>query len=750
MSLALRHLYKFDSFVVDVNERVLFRDGRMVPLTPKVFETLLLLVKNQGSIVTKETMLSTLWPDVFVEESNVTFNITKLRKALGDTKQSSVYIETVPRRGYRFKTHVSEVLGEDTIREADLSEVVTHRGNGQLEAIPATGEQQQTLPRPTLSQVTPNGLLNSPRTLSLIKRKRVVLLLAGLAAVVVLMAGATLWRFNRQTVHAGKGQSKAIVGMPLTPGGLKIEQLTTYGNIGAAVISPDGKQIAYVEENNGQQSLWLKQMPTAVNVRIISPGYAVFNEIAFSHDSNYIYFVQHRESEFSNLYRVPALGGPPTKLHENVEGSFSLSPDDSKVAFRRRDRVAKEDTLYIADLNDGHERALIKHQAPNWIFAFAWSPDGKAIIFATGETDSMQRTMVISEVNVETGQEKYLIKPNWYFIKQFAWLPDGKGLLICAKENLSAEIWQMSYPGLQLQKVTDDLNYYLSISLSADAARMVALQSKLVSQVWVSPLLDVSHARNIGGGRGKLAWMPDGRIVYDSGTRIGSDLWIAKPDGTEPKQLISKSGFNNWPAVSPDGRTIVFQSDRTGVQHLWRMDSDGRNQTQLTKGQGDRNAAFSPDGKSVYYNSAADFSLWKIGLDGSPAVKLTDDYSAYPLVSPDGKLIAAFRFPKYGHEAAITIRRIDDLKVVSELSLARGFWISRTIQWEPDSAAVIYAIEEQGKVKLYRQPLNQQPPRLLTSLEAEDEFEFAISAKKRLAFTSTKWDHDIVSISGLK
>src|SRR5262249_18965019 len=113
MSLTLRHLYKFDSFILDVDERVLFRDGRMVPLTPKVFETLLLLVRNHGSIVTKEKMLDTLWPDVFVEESNVTFNITMLRKALGDPKQSSHYIETVPRRGYRFKTEVKEVLGED-------------------------------------------------------------------------------------------------------------------------------------------------------------------------------------------------------------------------------------------------------------------------------------------------------------------------------------------------------------------------------------------------------------------------------------------------------------------------------------------------------------------------------------------------------------------------------------------------------------------------------------------------------------
>src|SRR6185312_8639563 len=100
MSLSLSHTYRFDGFVLDVEEQVLLRDGRMVPLTPKVFETLLLLVEHRGSIVSKKTILEKVWPNVFVEESNITFNINKLRKALGDTHRPPLYIETVPRRGY--------------------------------------------------------------------------------------------------------------------------------------------------------------------------------------------------------------------------------------------------------------------------------------------------------------------------------------------------------------------------------------------------------------------------------------------------------------------------------------------------------------------------------------------------------------------------------------------------------------------------------------------------------------------------
>src|SRR5262249_55051178 len=97
-------------------------------------------VKNHGSIVTKEMMLDTLWPNVFVEESNVTFNITMLRKALGDTKRSPTYIETVPRRGYRVKTGIREELGQDLRDETTTIQPAFPSGNGKLAPITITAE----------------------------------------------------------------------------------------------------------------------------------------------------------------------------------------------------------------------------------------------------------------------------------------------------------------------------------------------------------------------------------------------------------------------------------------------------------------------------------------------------------------------------------------------------------------------------------------------------------------------------------
>src|SRR5216684_2577127 len=102
MSLAIKPLYRFGDFMVDSDQKVLLRQGRPTPVTPKVFDTLLLLVENSGRIVKKEELMNRLWPDSYVEEANLTFNIQQLRKSLGDNARKPQYIETVARRGYRF------------------------------------------------------------------------------------------------------------------------------------------------------------------------------------------------------------------------------------------------------------------------------------------------------------------------------------------------------------------------------------------------------------------------------------------------------------------------------------------------------------------------------------------------------------------------------------------------------------------------------------------------------------------------
>jgi len=110
MSLLTRHFYRFGEFTVDSDQRILLQNDKPIPLTPKAFDTLLILVENSGRIVEREELMNRVWPDSFVEESNLSFNIQQLRKSLRDNARRPRYIETVARRGYRFIAEVEEVL----------------------------------------------------------------------------------------------------------------------------------------------------------------------------------------------------------------------------------------------------------------------------------------------------------------------------------------------------------------------------------------------------------------------------------------------------------------------------------------------------------------------------------------------------------------------------------------------------------------------------------------------------------------
>src|SRR5688500_7594619 len=107
MNRPSKRFYLFDGFRVDAGERLLFKENREVPLTPKVFDTLLVLLENTSHVLTKKELMQQVWPDSFVEENNLAQNISILRKALGKGKEGEDYIQTVPKRGYRFVAGVT-------------------------------------------------------------------------------------------------------------------------------------------------------------------------------------------------------------------------------------------------------------------------------------------------------------------------------------------------------------------------------------------------------------------------------------------------------------------------------------------------------------------------------------------------------------------------------------------------------------------------------------------------------------------
>src|SRR6185436_5682237 len=109
MSRRIRNIYEFGPFRLDSERLTLWRDGELVPLTPKVAETLLIMIQQNGKLVERKALMNAIWPDTFVEDGNLNFNVSMLRKALGTDESGQQYIQTVPRHGYRFSAEVREV-----------------------------------------------------------------------------------------------------------------------------------------------------------------------------------------------------------------------------------------------------------------------------------------------------------------------------------------------------------------------------------------------------------------------------------------------------------------------------------------------------------------------------------------------------------------------------------------------------------------------------------------------------------------
>ena len=199
------------------------------------------------------------------------------------------------------------------------------------------------------------------------------------------------------------------------------------------------------------------------------------------------------------------------------------------------------------------------------------------------------------------------------------------------------------------RRITNDLNGYRAIGITADGKKFTTIQTSGLVNIWIAPEGDATRAVKLttgnvgffGSSGNSVAWMLDGRLVFVSNESGKLDIWSMDADGGNRKQLTADMGHNTNPQVSPDGRYIVFSSNRDGRRNIWRMDITGNNPKRLTDGIGDGLPDVSVDSKWVFYSSLVDGkpTLWKIGIDGGTPVQLTSSVVVAPTMSPDGKYI---------------------------------------------------------------------------------------------------------------
>jgi len=736
--------YEFGPFHLDPAKHLLLRDGQPIPLTPKAFETLRMLVENSQQVVGKDEMMQAIWPDTSVEEGSLTRNIYLLRKTLGESPNDHRYIVTVPGRGYRFVASVREVPDESTDLEDHSA---FHKAVSSAEKQPVqTGDGG------------PHPILRAEYLTSEIKhhkRGAVFVLATSVLAVVGITFG--LYKF------AGQHQSTTKLIAPFQT--MKITRLTGNGKAIKAAISPDGKYVVYAIDDSEQESLWVRQVATNSTVQIVPPFKGGYFGVTFSPDSNYVYYtINENSSHLGVLYQAPVLGGVPRKLLLNINGPPTFSPDGKRFAFMRWSINPAEKSLMVANADGTEEQKLAVLKLPDYFSTMgpAWSPDGKIIAcVAIRFNDGFHSDLV--GVRVADGKEQ-LVKRFFDVGGRVQWLSDGSGLVVPAMEQASEphQIWQVSYPGGEARRVTNDLNDYGGISLTADSSALVTLQSSRLSHIWVAPNGDANHATQITSGQDEgysgLSWMPDGKIAYGSMASGNSDIWMMDADGRNQQQLTVNESIDEEPSLTPDGRSVVFVSNRTNGFGIWRMDTDGGNPKQLTISNIKYAGApqCSPDMQWVVFVSWRSGlpTLWKVPIGGGDAVQLTDKFSLMPAISPDGKLIACFYGDQQNSQKGIAIIPFEGGQPTKLFNIPSAIEFNEngtSIRWMPDGHAVTYINTRNDISNIWRQPLDGSPPRRLTDFRAEEIFNFAWSPDgKQLAYAQGTQTTDVVLISNFK
>ena len=590
-----------------------------------------------------------------------------------------------------------------------------HAAHTEVQSPISTGGHGVTATQETVPAIPGAQVVARPSSL------RTIAVVAGLAALTMaaIVVGYKLW-LARST--------QPFESMTIT-------RLTNSGQVIDSILSPDGKYLVYALSDAGKQSLWIRQVSIANDTMIVPPAPVGFFGITFSRDGNDVYYTVKTNLDKGTLYRIPALGGTAVKILDGSDGPVTFSPDGKQLALVRGNFPNQgESALIIANLDGTGERTLaVRHHpdqfAPIFFTGPSWSPDGKLVVAPVSRIAAPSHLVAFS---VADGTEVDLTPATpWRFIARTQWLPDMSGLLVIAGDlPATSQVWLLSYPGGEQRRITNDLNGYRAIGMTADGKKFTTIQSSGLVNIWVAPEGDAKRAVRLSTGNvgffgssgNSVAWAPDGRLVFVSNESGNLDIWSMDADGGNRKQLTSNMGQNTSPDVSPDGKYIVFSSNRDGRRNIWRMDITGNNPKRLSDGMGDGVPVVSIDGKWVFYSSLVDGrpTLWKIGIDGGTSVQLTRSVAVAPAMSPDGKYVA-YLFPDSpdplapsNRIAIMSVEGGEPLKVFEYPAIGT---VAPSVHWGSDGKSIMYTANTNNISNIWSRSMEGGPPKQVTDFK---------------------------------
>jgi serine/threonine protein kinase/Tol biopolymer transport system component len=587
--------------------------------------------------------------------------------------------------------------------------------------------------------------------LSLLQKKS-AMIGAAILAIIVVVFGLYQLIFRKESPRQATFSLQSMKLVPLTTGG-KARQ---------AAVSPDGMYVVYSLVESGRQSLWVRQVATNSNVQVIPPLDVSYYGLTFSQDGNYVFYVlSERTTGESAVFQVPVLGGTPRRILEGVDSPIAFSPDNKRFTFVRSYPATGVSALMVAKTDGSEPKEVASHKGDLWFSGKpAWSPDGKVIACPLGSLKGGSHYSVVT-VQLEGAVEEHFTLHRWDYVSELLWLPDGSGLVLNAQDrgSIMSQMWQLSYPTGEAIRTTNDLLDYASPSLTSDAQTLCVVQGDYRSSIWVLSQGSVARAQQITNGRDEgifgLAWTPDGKIVYRASVSGSPDLWMMDRDGKNQKQLTADAAFDFAPAVSPDGRFILFVTDRSGTPSIWKMESDGSKPSQLTHGGEDYNPDISPDGKWFAYASWAkgpEF-IMKMSTEGGESLQMSESNGSSPVISPDGKLVAYVHQDEQTRKYQIEVTQVQGGRLVKKFELPPTFnsWPGGTMRWSRDGLALHFIDTRHNVSNIWSQPLAGGPPKQVTDFKSDYLFQFDWSPDgKYLAVARYTVSSDVLLMSNVK
>ncbi len=713
-------LYKFDKFCLDTDQRCLWYDETPVSLTPKAYQTLLVLLKHRGEIVEKEFLLNEVWADTFVEETTLAQNILTLRKALGNFEKGKDFIVTFPRRGYRFAAEVQEIVNDEEIivvekhtRTHIIAEQQIHdSADSKTEETAIAIRRESNAKNFTTAKVFAVGFLGA-------------LLLAG-----TYFAAAYFWQISSFAESKNKKT--------------QFNTLVSDTDIKNAVISPNGKYLALIQMKDEKPTLSLRQIETGNIIELVPKINGVVLGTVFSPDNESIFYSVYEPAEpnnpsFGTLYKIPILGGASQKVLQKIDSPPAVSPDNKSIAFIRNNLQTKETALVISAIDGKKERISAIRQAEEGFTnaGVAWSPDGK---FLSSAVNQINKTVQLAVIDAETGEQKVISQQDWNWAGQTAWLKDGTGIVVTAfreaSPTLSDELWLVSYPDGNVRYLSAGIKGVSGISMNGDTNSMVAIKADKLTCFLSASLDNFRKSNHISTRIGDVCllptgadWTNDGKIVYSTTEGGNADIWTTDEDGGGKKQLTSDESAEILPQISKDGRFLIFLSNRSGKMNVWRANADGTNPLQLTENQTVKDVVISPDGNTVFYIAQASENasevIWRISINGENKTQLTSKTTQAPRISPDGKTIACY-FPNAENKMSLTLLSTENGEILKHLETPQNDDIP-FLDWAKNGESLFVILRQKKVFSLRKIALNEAKPEKMREWENDAIFRFVIS-----------------------